>query len=265
MKTTMRNAIMGGLVNLGGCVAEPVPVDDAPVTDESAQTQVTTDDEEELPFKTVKLLIEHNATDEDTGFQFFADADPWKKLSVRNPSGSVVLTITPQGKLRTLGLTEMFFETNEPPNAEVPIPEVLSHLPAGTYDFEGITLDGVELDGEAVLSHRIPAAPVVTAPTGTDVRHDRDQRISWLPVTTAIHGGRNATVTHYQVIVNKVDQVPGPGFGAETLSVHVPASITAMKIPAEFLLPATEYEWEVMAIEANGNQTFRTDFFSTRP
>ena len=259
--TMLRGAMVGALFGLsGGCAVEPALVESTPADAPRAAAQA---EEEEIPYKTVKLLIEHNGTDEDTGFQFFADGEPWKKLQVRNPRGAVVLTVTPQGKLKDLGLTEMFFETNEPPNSEVPIPEVLSNLPAGMYEFEGVTIDGIELDGEAMLSHRIPAPPVVTAPTGSNVGHDQDQLISWKPVTTAIHGGRTATVTHYQVIVNKVDQVPGPRFGAETLSVHVPASITKMKIPAEFLLPSTNYEWEVMAIEANGNQTFSTGFFTT--
>jgi hypothetical protein len=257
----MTRTVLAGVGLGASCAVETPPPDTELLV---APEVVRHDDEDELPFKTVKLLIEHNATDEDTGFQFFADADPWRKLQVRNPAGAVVLTVAPQGRLKALGLTEMFFETNEPANAEVPIPDVLAHLPAGTYDFEGVTVDGEELDGEAVLSHRIPAAPVVTAPAGDRVRHDRDQRISWRPVTTDLDG-RPVTVTHYQLIVNRLDQVPGPGFGAETLSVHVPASITAMTIPADFLLPATEYEWEVMAIAASGNQTFVTDFFTTRP
>ncbi len=219
----------------------------------------------EIPFKTTKLLIEHNAFDEDTGFQMFLDGEPWRRIDIRNPSGQVVLTVTPQGKLRRLGLTEMFFESNEPPNAEVPIPEVLANLPEGTYDFDGITIDGEFLEGEANLSHRIPAAPVVTAPAGNFVRHDVDQVFKWTEVKTAIHGGTTATITHYQLIVNKLDQVPGPGFGSETVSIHVPASIRTMKVPAEFLLPRTDYEWEVHAIEANGNQTFAFGTFTTRP
>lgn len=220
---------------------------------------------EEIPFKTTKMLIEHNTADEDTGFQMFLDGEPWRRIDIFNPSGQLVLTVTPRGKLRMLGLTEMFFESNEPPNAEVPIPEVLANLPQGTYDFEGITIEGDELEGEAYLSHRIPAAPVVTAPTGTAVRHDVDQLFSWSRVTTAIYGGTTATITHYQLIVNKLDQVPGPGFGSETVSIHVPASIRTMKVPAEFLLPSTDYEWEVHAIEANGNQSFAHGTFRTRP
>ena len=240
---------LAALAALGVAMTTPYP----------AQAEV------EIPFKTTKLLIEHNTADEDTGFQIFLDGEPWRRLDIYNPSGQVVLTVTPRGKLRALGLTEMFFESNEPPNAEVPIPEVLANLPEGTYEFEGVTIDGEKLGGEVTLSHKIPAAPVVIAPTGTAVRHDIDQTFSWSAVTTALYGGTTATITHYQLIVNKLGQVPGPGFGTETLSIHVPASIRTMKVPAEFLLPSTNYEWEVFSIEANGNQSFAFGTFTTRP
>ncbi len=241
-----------------------VPVVLAALLLAAAFSPATLGEETEIPFKTTKLLIEHNTADEDTGFQIFLDGEPWRRIDIRNPSGEVVLTVTPRAKLRALGLTEMFFESNEPPNAEVPIPEVLANLPEGIYDFDGVTVEGEFLEGEATLSHRIPAAPVVTAPTGTSVRHDVDQLFQWSAVTTAIYGGTKATITHYQLIVNKLDQIPGPGFGSETLSIHAPASIRTMKVPAEFLLPGTNYEWEVMAIEKNGNQSFSHGTFTTR-
>jgi len=53
--------------------------------------------------------------------------------------------------MQAVGLTEMFFETQEPENAEVPIPEWLANLPAGDYEFEGLSVDGVEMDGVATI------------------------------------------------------------------------------------------------------------------
>lgn len=221
--------------------------------------------EEEIPLKTVKLLIEHNASKLDTGFQIFLDGEPWKKVEVRGPSEELILTVRPQGNLKRVGLTELFIESNEPPNDEVPIPVMLANLPEGDYQFEALGVDDVEQEGVATLSHRIPAGPEITSPrVGVMVSAERDLTIKWKAVTTAVHGGTNVTITHYQLIVNKLDQLPGPGFGTETLSIHVPASVTRMKVPAEFLQPGTSYEVEVMAIEANGNQTFTESSFSTR-
>jgi hypothetical protein len=61
-----------------------------------------------------KLLIEHNSTDEDTGFQGFADGDPWNELTISGPGNVEIVTVTPAGGLFNFGLTELFFETSEP-------------------------------------------------------------------------------------------------------------------------------------------------------
>jgi hypothetical protein len=45
-------------------------------------------------------------------------------------------------------------------------------------------------------------------------------------------------------------------------SVALPASVTSVTIPSEFLEPATRYKLEVQAIEASGNQTL-TEITST--
>src|SRR5262245_31517823 len=92
---------------------------------------------DKLPFAEVKLLIEHNASAEDTGFQVFLDGEPWSRLDIEGPDGRPLLEIRGRGRLGKLGLTELFFETNEPANAEVPIEELLARFPEGEYDFEG--------------------------------------------------------------------------------------------------------------------------------
>jgi hypothetical protein len=89
-----------------------------------------------IPLKEAKLNIEHNASDKDTGFQGALDSEGWKTITVTGPDGKV-LNFTGQGKLGQLGLTELFFETVEPANADVPIVEVLETLPEGQYAFEG--------------------------------------------------------------------------------------------------------------------------------
>ena len=42
-----------------------------------------------IPLKEAKLIIEHNATDRDTGFQGFIDGEGWKELTVVGPEGTV--------------------------------------------------------------------------------------------------------------------------------------------------------------------------------
>ena len=53
-----------------------------------------------------------------------------------------ILSFTAHQALRSLGLTELFFETVEPENAEVPLEEVLAVLPEGAYTIEGTTVEG---------------------------------------------------------------------------------------------------------------------------
>src|SRR6185503_962804 len=89
-----------------------------------------------IPLKEAKLNIEHNATDHDTGFQGAIDSEGWKRIDVTGPDGPV-LTFKGRGTLADLGLTELFFETVEPGNVDVPIDEMLAKLPEGNYTFSG--------------------------------------------------------------------------------------------------------------------------------
>lgn len=253
---------------LGGCVQEPAKTTDDPgtlVADVAAPASPTRD-EMELPLKEAKLLIEHNATDLDTGFQIFLDGVEWKTLKITGPGDVPVASVAALGKLKNFGFTELFLETQEPPNAEVPIPEVLARLPEGTYEFETRTIDGQEQDGEATISHRIPAGPeLTTAPASNAVvSRTSDVVFTWNHVTRAVHGGTTVNVEFYQLLVNRID-VPRQknGFGRNFMEIYVPANVRSMRVPKEFLQPNAEYEWEVFAIEANGNQTFVTDFFRT--
>ena len=84
--------------------------------------------------KQAKVIIEHNATDNDTGFQAFVDADGWEKLEIIGPKGLVAVF---QGRdaVGELGMTELFMESVEPENAKMPIAELLAKMPAGDYEF----------------------------------------------------------------------------------------------------------------------------------
>ena len=120
-----------------------------------------------VPLKDAKLNIEHNATDKDTGFQGFVDSEGWRRLDVRGPAGQV-LTFEARGTLANLGLTELFFESVEPENADVPIDEMLAKLPEGNYTIAGPTQENGKsagrTSGTAWLTHDIPAGPTLVSP-----------------------------------------------------------------------------------------------------
>lgn len=230
---------------------------------ETTDTLAASCDTEAIELTAAKLIVEHNATAEDTGFQGFVDGEPWKHLELIDTDGKLALTVDARGKLRDTGLTELFFETDEPPNAEVPIADMLARLPAGTYEYRAKAVDGPDERGVVELTHNIPAGAVITAPVnGATVDASQDLTFTWEPVTESVFGGP-ITITHYELIVNKLDQPTHPGFGSENYDVHFPASITSMPVPHEFLQPGTAYEFEVLAIDAAGNQTTSTGEFTT--
>ena len=212
-----------------------------------------------------KLLIEHNATDRDTGFQGFVDGDPWNQLTISGPGGEIVLTVNAEGGLLDFGLTELFFETSEPPNSEVPIAEVLAHLPAGTYTFTGDMVDGGQSTRTVVFSHAIPAGPKLLTPAdgATDVDPD-NVVVSWESVSEDLNGAA-INIVGYQVIVEK-DETPlfPQGFARALFSIHLPAEARSVTVPKEFVESGTPYKYEVLAIAENGNQTLSSAEFETR-
>ena len=238
-------------VLLSACASEPTALREAPLARETIELETT------------KLIIEHNATDEDTGFQGFVDGAPWRQLEIHSPDRKLALDIAAKGNLRSLGLTELFFETNEPENAEVPIADLLATMPAGDYDFRARTIDGLAAEGVATLSHTIPAAPEIVEPApNAAVSAESDLVVRWNAVTRSLCD-EPVTITHYELIVEVAEQPDGPGFGSETYDVHVAAMTTSLRVPHEFLRSGTAYKYEVLAIEARGNQTLSAGTFST--
>lgn len=217
---------------------------------------------DEVQLKEAKLNIEHNATDLDTGFQGAIDSEGWSRLDVTGPAGALALTLKGRGTLETLGVTELFFETVEPENADVPLDDMLARLPAGEYTIEGPSPDGTWAKGTAVLTHDIPNGPALVAPVEGATVPVADLLIDWDPVTTSLDGAP-VEIIAYQLIVEKDEQPHPHMIGKRGLSMYLGPTVTSMRIPAELLEPATPYLWEVLAIEQSGNQTLSSSEFST--
>jgi hypothetical protein len=221
---------------------------------------------EVIPLKDAKLNIEHNATDKDTGFQGFVDSEGWQRLDVRGPDGRV-LTFKGSGSLGKLGLTEVFFETVEPANADVPIEQMLAKLPEGNYRIEGPAMEnGVSAGrtaGTAWLTHDIPAGPKLVSPAEGATVPVRGVVARWKPVSKTITG-EPVKISAYQLIIEK-DVEPHPHMiGKLGLSVYLPRTVTSIAVPDGFLEHRTAYNWEVLAIERSGNQTLSSGSFETR-
>ena len=198
------------------------------------------------------MIIEFNSTDEDVGIQVFLDGEAWHRLQIVAPNGREILDVKAKGTLKELGLTELFFESEEPSLEDLPLEDFLALFPEGEYRFFGRTVEGDRLFATATFTHAIPNGPVILAPAAGGVVDPDNAVVVWNPVT----GPPGIEIVAYQVIVEREDPL-------RTFSVTVPASVTSVTIPPEFLEPGTEYKVEVLAIEAGGNQTISELDFET--
>ncbi len=195
-----------------------------------------------LTFEISRLFIEYNASGNDLGFHTFIDGEDWVKLRIVRPDGETVFEVEGDEGYEDLGLTELFFEGAEPSLDDVPLDELFDLFPEGKYKICGKTVDGDKITGTAKLTHAVPDAPEVFAQVGKPDFLE----ISWSPVTGTPPGfpNKKITIVGYQVIVG-------------SFQVTVPGSATQVTVSPEYvksLAPGT-HDFEVLAIEAGGNQT----------
>jgi len=198
--------------------------------------------------KTIRLedattIIEVNDTDGDAGLQVFLDGEPWKSMKVSRPGGKRILNVNTKGRLNRLGLTELFSESNEPEFKELPLDKFKNKFPEGKYTFTGRTVEGDRLVGKATLSHDTPSGPRIISPTeGQTV--PRDNAVArWAPVPEP-----GIQIEGYRVIVEREDPL-------RVFNADLPASVTSVTIPPEYLEPGVDYKVEIQTIEKSGNQT----------
>jgi hypothetical protein len=201
-------------------------------------------------FSMARIYIEYNSSANDLGFHVFLDAEDWESLRIVNPAGTTIFEVVGKGGYAGLGLTELFFEGAEPSLDEFPLADLLARFPEGKYKFIGVTVGGARLASTATLSHAVPDGPSVSAEVdGNTVI------IRWDPVRgpAEILPDEKVDIVGYQVIV-------------DPFQVTLPATSTEVTLPREFVesLAPGEHAFEVLAIEASGNQTITEGSFVTR-
>ena len=156
-----------------------------------AQAIAAAGGENELQFADARMIIEFNSTDQDVGIQVFLDGDEWRLLRVFDPSDRKILEITATRALRLQGLTELFFESSEPSLDELSLDQFFARFPEGTYDFEGVTIDGEPIEGEAIFTHAIPDGPVIASPPEDSVQNPTPSSTGWMcPIPPAAKSSR---------------------------------------------------------------------------
>ncbi len=221
------------------------------------------------------MIIE--LTDNDIELQVFVDGVLWKSLQIFAPNERRIFNLKTRRNIRRQGgLSELFFASEpthyleDEPEFDGTIEEFLARFPEGEYEFEGQTVNDGELEGQATLTHVLPALPEIIAPVSDgedppEVDPD-DLVIAWETVTTRFIGDGPVEIIEYQVILDQVDPLRAePWIDGKTRRalINLPSTATSLKVPPEFLLPNAGYEFEILAIEASGNSTISTGEFTT--
>ena len=229
------------------------------------------DDEDEIEFDEAHVFFELNNTDGDLGIHALIDGEPWKRLRIEDQNERRILDVKVRNRLRRQGLTEFFFESAEPTFDELSIAEFFDRFPEGTYEIEGRSLEGDEIESETEITHAMPAPANVTS---LDYDSDCDDdivvavtppvTIAWDPVTSTHpdprypQGFDDFAIYNYQVVVEVEVEVEVDGEieeFASVLSVVLPPGVTSMTIPDEFIGQGEEFKYEVLAREESYNQT----------
>ncbi|MGB3970227.1 MAG: hypothetical protein WBO45_26070 [Planctomycetota bacterium] len=233
-----RSFVLAGALLFAG-LAAPLPLAPADAAEPASS---------EEPFKLARIYWEYNASANDLGVHVTLDAEDWKRLRIEKPGGQSLFEVRGRGPYQQLGMTELFFEGAEPSLSQVPLATLLGRFPEGLYCFEGVTVDGGELESEVPFSHAVPAGPVVSAVFSAP----SSLTIHWDEVTTTPPGFpvRPLTISGYQVICG-------------SFQVTLPPTARSVTVPPEFVasLPAGENPYEVLAIEQSANQTLTEGVF----
>jgi hypothetical protein len=207
-------------------------------------------EKEEISLSEARIYWEYNSSGPDLGVHVFLDGEDWKSMKIFHPNGKLLFSVEGKQGYKELGMTELFFEGAEPNLNDVELQDLLDLFPEGEYEFEGLTVDGNEIEGEADFSHAIPDGPDVSD-TG-DVSGST-LIIKWDPVDSPPDGfpDEEITIVGYQVIV-------------DSFEVTLPSTATQCTVPPEFVdsLDSGEHVFEVLAIEESGNQSITEGTFT---
>ena len=225
---------------------------------------------EVIEFAEADIFYELDATAGDIGVHVSLDAESWRELHIESPAGHTIIEVEPRGNLKDIGLTEHFFEGEEPSLDEVPFARFRSLFPEGNYLFVARTTGNQELRSTDPLTAELPCPVTVVSPGEEEAISPEEVVVSWQPApgvfnpdTKKCDTGEDVELDGYQVIVLLENE--DSDLRREFL-IDLPPGVTRVPIPAGFVeegarLEGTEFLLEVLAIEDSGNKTITARSF----
>jgi hypothetical protein len=212
-------------------------------------------------FEEFTVFFEICGTDEDAGIKVLLGGEPWRQARIFGPDGRLIYRLGP--RLADVGSGTVFLESAEPAFEDLPLEEFLVRFPEGRYAAWAQTLEGDWLRGAAVLTHNLPAGPLITSHQDDEVVELTGENlvVTWEEVTEDFRGGPLASaVIGYIVTVTYETEILGETVERElTIDAVAPDKFSA-EIPADFFRPDTEVQIEVAAREESGNRTSKEIF-----
>ena len=220
------------------------------------------------PFSEAEIFVELNDTDDDLGLHASIDGEPWTRLEIEGPNERKLLDLFILGRLRNHAMTQLAFESAEPPFDELDPAVFFRRFPEGLYEIEARAQGGGTLEGAAVLSHVLAAPPENILVSGIPAAESCDATplpkvfapvvIQWDPVTTShpeVGKSGPITISRYQFFVERA---------GVKLSIDLPPTKTEFEIPRAVTDLGRDFKFEIIARTATGNNTAIESCFEMR-
>jgi hypothetical protein len=216
-------------------------------------------------FAQAEIFVELNDTDGDLGLHAAIDGETWTRLEIEGPGELPLLDLFSRGRLSAQGLTQLAFESAEPPFEDLSPARFFRRFPEGRYEIEARAQDGAEIESVATLSHILAAPPENVLVSGLPAAEDCDAVlpqvhppvvIQWDRVTTShpeVGKTGPVTIAKYQLFVER----PGVMF-----SLDLPPNVTRVEVPLLVTSRGKEFKFEIIARTTRGNNTAVESCFS---
>jgi hypothetical protein len=211
-----------------------------------------------LTFTAADVFFELNDSDGDLGIHATTNSTtPWQLMKIIGPTG-LLMEFTTRPELSVQGMSQVDFESAEPPFDELPPSRFFRRYPEGRYAIVGHGLSGERIKSYANLSHVMAAPPGNVLLNGVRAARSCDDplptvvppvTITWDPVTTShprIGKSGNVRIARYQIFVEG---------GTMKVSADLTPTTTQFDIPLPATQGAQELKWEIIAQTSTGNNT----------